>query len=375
MEICKVTEMSKLHSNRRSHAAALIAQAGLDAAAFVPGPNFYYLTGEAFHLMERPTVLFVTKSADVVAIIPELERLKWLQSFPDAPTFFWNDSDGFEEAFAAVGAELKGMAIGVEGGRMRVFEFQALCRHFARDGVRNADPTLAGLRMSKDSSEITSLQRAIEISETALSETIEEVRAGMTEKQVQNLLKSRMLENGADGYAFEPIVLSGAKAANPHGVSDGSKLQLGDALLFDFGAQIQGYNADITRTFFVGHVSDRHAAVYDTVKSANERGRNVATSNMTAHELDAIVTSVLLDSPFADMIVHKTGHGLGLDVHEAPQIMIGNREPLVAGAVVTIEPGLYGAGDLGVRIEDDVLIEESGSKSLTGFDRQIRVLG
>ena len=367
--------MTELHSRRRARAAQLIEQAGLDAAAFVPGPNFYYLTGKAFHLMERPTILFVTKSADVVAVIPELERLKWSEAFPESTTFYWNDSDGFEAAFAAAGSEMNGMSVGVEGGRMRVFEYGALCRNFLQDGVRDADAALVGLRMSKDTLEVECLERAIRISETSLSETIEGIRVGMAEKQVQNLLKSRMLENGADGFAFEPIVLAGAKAANPHGVPDETELRRGDALLFDFGAQIQGYNADITRTFFVGHVSDRHAAVYETVRGANERGREVAGPNMTAHDLDFIVTGVLQASDFAGMILHKTGHGLGLDVHEAPQVMIGNRQQLVPGAVVTIEPGLYRAGDVGVRIEDDVLIGESGCRSLTGFDRQLRIVG
>ena len=367
--------MTELHSRRRARAAKLIEQAGLDAAAFVPGPNFYYLTGKAFHLMERPTVLFVTKSADIVAVIPELERLKWSEAFPDSPTFYWNDSDGFETAFAAAGSEMGGMSVGVEGGRMRVFEYEALCRNFLRDGVRDADAALVGLRMSKDALEVECLERAIRISETSLSETIEGIQAGMAEKEVQNLLKGRMLENGADGFAFEPIVLTGAKAANPHGVPDATELRQGDALLFDFGAHIQGYNADITRTFFVGHVTDRHAAVYETVRSANERGREVAGPNMTAHDLDTIVTGVLQASDFAEMIVHKTGHGLGLDVHEAPHVMIGNRQQLVPGAVITIEPGLYGAEDVGVRIEDNVLIEESGSRSLTCFDRQLRIVG
>ena len=367
--------MTELHSLRRERAAELIERAGLDAAAFVPGPNFYYLTGKSFPLMERPTVLFVTKSADVIAVIPHLERLKWSEAFPDAPAFYWNDSEGFEDAFAAAGSEMGGMSVGVEGGRMRVFEYEALCRHFPRDGIRNADTALVDLRMSKDALEVECLERAIGISETSLTETIGEIRAGMTEKQVQNLLKGRMLENGADGFSFEPIVLTGAKTANPHGVPDETELRPGDALLFDFGAHIQGYNADITRTFFVGHVSDRHAAVYETVRSANEKGRNVAGPNMTAHDLDTVVTGVLQASDFAEMIVHKTGHGLGLDVHEAPQVMIGNQQQLVPGAVITVEPGLYRAGDVGVRIEDNVLIGKSGCRSLTGFDRRLTIVG
>ena len=184
-----------------------------------------------------------------------------------------------------------------------------------------------------------------------------------------------MLAHGAEQFGFEPIVLAGAKAANPHGTPDGTPLRPGDALLIDFGAQCGGYSADITRTVFCRHVSDRHADIYETVRAANALGRRIAGPGITAHDLDSAVTDVLRSSPFADMIVHKTGHGLGLDVHEAPQVMVGNRQRLASGYVITVEPGLYGAGDVGIRIEDDVTITEDGSRSLTTFARELRLVG
>ena len=363
------------HEKRRARAAALIRGAGLDAAAFVPGPGFDYLTGLNFPLMERPTLLFVTADAGILAIMPELERLKWGSAFPDAETVYWQDSDGFEDAFRDAARALGAAAIGVEGGRMRMFEYDALRRHMGNGEVRNADDDLQPLRIAKDEDEIASLSQAIEISQLALSETLEEVRAGDAERTIQALLKSRMLAHGSEGFGFEPIVLAGAKAANPHGTADGAPLRPGDALLIDFGAKVDGYSADITRTFFCEHVSERHAEIYETVRAANALGRRMAGPGVTAHDLDTAVTGVLRSSPFADMIVHKTGHGLGLDVHEAPQVMVGNHQTLEAGYVITIEPGLYAAGDVGVRIEDDVTITEDGSRSLTSFARELRLIG
>ena len=363
------------HSLRRERAAALIGGAGLDAAAFVPGPSFYYLTGLDFHLMERPTLLFVTADGGLLAIMPELERLKWSSTFPDAQTFYWQDSDGFEAAFEAAMRALGVAALGVEGGRMRMFEYDALRRHMGNGEVRNADKALQPLRIAKDEDEIASLSRAIEISQLALGETLDEVRAGDTERAIAALLKTRMLAHGSDGFGFEPIVLAGAKAANPHGTPDDTPLEAGDALLIDFGAKIEGFSADITRTFFCEHVDDRHAEIYETVRAANALGRRMAGPGVTAHELDTAVTDVLRASPFAGMIVHKTGHGLGLDVHEAPQVMVGNRQRLEPGFVITIEPGLYGAGDVGIRIEDDVTITEDGARSLTSFPRELRLIG
>ena len=168
------------HARRRDRAAALIRGAGLDAAAFVPGPSFYYLTGIDFPLMERPTLLFVTADGGMLAIMPELERLKWSSTFPDAETFYWQDSDGFEAAFEAAMRALGAAALGVEGGRMRMFEYDALRRHAGNGEVRNADAALQPLRIAKDEDEIASLSRAIEISQLALGETLDEVRAGDT---------------------------------------------------------------------------------------------------------------------------------------------------------------------------------------------------
>lgn len=367
--------MTDIHAPRRQRLAQIAKSQGLGAIALVPGANFTYVSGLHFHLMERPTLLFLTADAQVVAIMPELEREKWTTTFPDAQTFYWQDSDGYQTAFAGAAAALKGQTIGVEGMRMRVFEGDALRRHFQQGAIVDAEPSLIDLRLAKSADEIATLERAIQISEQALSETLATVRAGQTERDITALLKMRMLAGGADGFAFDPIVLAGGNAANPHGVPGDAVLRPGDALLIDYGASFGGMNADITRTFFCDHVSDDHAEIYATVLAANEMGRIVSGPDQTAHDIDVAVTAVLAASPFADMIVHKTGHGLGMDVHEAPQIMKGNHKALIPGTVFTIEPGLYRSGDIGVRIEDDVVIEGTGARSLTTFPRTLTLIG
>jgi Xaa-Pro dipeptidase len=367
--------MTEVHAERRQRLAGIAAAQGLGAIALVPGANFHYLTGLHFHLMERPTLLFVTAGNQVLGIMPELEREKWSEAFPAAQTFYWQDADGYQAAFAAAAEALRGQMIGIEGMRMRVFEADALRRHFQQGTVVDAEPHLINLRLSKSAPEIASLRRAILISETALGETLDDVRAGMSERAILNLLKARMLAGGAEGFAFEPLVLIGGNAANPHGSPGERVLCPGDALLIDFGASYEGYNADITRTFFCGHASDEHAAIYETVLAANAHGREIAGPDLTAHDVDVAVTGVLAASPFAGLIVHKTGHGLGLDVHEAPQIMRGNHKALVPGTVFTIEPGLYRPGEIGVRIEDNVVIQDGGALSLTSFPRHLTIVG
>ena len=259
---------------------------------------------------------------------------------------------------------------------MRVFEQMALQAAFSEASFVDAHAEISSIRLVKTSNEIENLKKAIVISEAALEATLQEVQVGQTEKQIESILLNQLFAHGADGLAFEPIVAAGDNSAEPHATARSDyEIQPGDALLFDFGASWNGYNADITRTFFVSHVSDHDRAFYQTVLGANERGRQVSKSGETAHGVDDAVQTVLENSQFAQFIKHKTGHGLGLDVHEAPQIMRGNNQELQAGMVYTVEPGLYRAGECGVRIEDDVVVTEDGIECLTSFPRELRIVG
>ncbi|WP_136659485.1 Xaa-Pro peptidase family protein [Nitratireductor sp. XY-223] len=363
-------------ADRRARLAAALSENDIDAAALVPGPSFYYLTGIHLHLMERPTVLFVGADGRLHAVIPSLEGARWQAGMPNADTEYWQDSEGPDAAFSRIAARMNARRLGVEGQRMRVFECDLLRSHFGADAVGDAQDTIAGIRLLKDAREVECQKRAIAISETALRTTIEQARAGMSEREIQQRLQIAMLESGAEGFAFEPIVLTGAMSADPHGEPSGERrLRDGDPLLIDFGALYGGYSADLTRTFFCGHASDEHRSIYETVKKANAEGRAQARPGISAHDLDMATTGVLRASPHAELIVHKTGHGLGLDVHEAPQIMEGNGQALLPGMVFTVEPGLYRSGDIGVRIEDDVLVTEDGSVSLSSFERELTIIG
>ena len=368
---------SKILFEKRIEAlSAALSKAGIDAAAVVPGANFYFLTGVHFHLMERPTILFVGADGAKRAIIPVLERSRWQAAAPDVDSVFWQDSDGFDAAFAEAARRFSPNTIGVEGQRMRVFEGDALRAHFKRSLIVDAHQTISSARLCKDATEVAALRRAIAISERAFEEVLVGLRVGMSELDVKKSLSTALMEGGADALAFEPIVLSGAAAADPHGSARADRrLSPGDALLFDFGAAWGGYNADITRTVFVKRVSDAHRAMYDCVLKANALGLKMTAPGVSLDSIDRKVTASMQEDGYGDCVLCKTGHGLGLDVHEAPQVMIGNIKTLAPGMVITIEPGLYRDGDVGIRIEDDVLVTATGSESLTAFDRALRIVG
>ena len=353
---------------------AAMATADLDVVAIVPGANFLYLTGGTFGAMERPTVLIIPREGEARMVLPSFEEATWRKLSVDARVHLWKDQEGYSGAFRAAADALRPKRIGVEGQRMRVFEEIAVATALG-GAIIDAHREISAIRLRKDASEIAALRQAIAISEAALAATLPDVRVGMRELDVERLLLANLFGQGAPALAFPPIVVAGANAAEAHAAAGDCRIKSGDTLLFDYGAAYKGYNADITRTVFVGEPDAEARAMYATVEEANRIGRAAAKPGVTASEVDDITTRFLEASPFRQHILTKTGHGLGLDVHEAPQIMRGNHQVLEPGMVCTIEPGLYPAALRGIRIEDDVVITETGSESLTGFPRELTVVG
>ena len=363
---------------------AIMQEAPLDAVALVPGPNFRLLLGREFHLMERPFLVFIGASAhNNAAIVPNLEMASFDTLGFEGQVFDWRDESGYQGAFEAACAMLaspdhlgRTPRIGIEGQRMRAFEYLGLKQHFEGADFIDAHQEISKIRLIKTADDIANLRKAIGISEAALEATLAEVRVGQSEKEIESILLRQLFAHGAHGLSFDPIVAAGENSAQPHATARADYfVQKGDALLIDFGASYNGYNADITRTFFIEDVSDFDRAFYETVLAANARGRDVSHAGKSAHDIDDAVQKVLEQSQFAEFKRHKTGHGLGLDVHEAPQIMRGNHTTLETGMVYTIEPGLYRMGECGVRIEDDVVLTEHGMDCLTTFSRDLRVVG
>ncbi len=357
---------------------AIARDLGVDAVALVPGPNFERLYDASFGTNERPMVIVIPAEGTPAALVPNLELTSFAKLGFEGEVFDWRDQTSYNDAFAAMAGHLPLGSVAVEGQVMRVFTHHALTAANPGLNVVDAEYQIAGLRLKKTREEIAALSEAIRISEAALGETLDQVRAGMTETQVERILVAALFAHGADDQAFGALVAASDNSAHSHAhARDDYQIQSGDALLIDFGAKKHRFCADITRTVFVGHATDEAQAVYDTVLRANLMGHARTEPGATAHDVDDAVISVLEASPFADRIRTKTGHGLGRDVHEAPYIMRGNHQVLEPGMVFTNEPGLYrtGPGGFGVRIEDDVLVTETGSRSLTTFPKELKVVG
>ncbi|NND91357.1 MAG: aminopeptidase P family protein, partial [Granulosicoccus sp.] len=245
---------------------AVARDASLDAIALVPGANFSRLFGTEFHQNERPLLVLVPASGPPAAIVPNLELGSFEQLGFDGEVFDWRDQAGYQAAFEQLARHQPLASIGVEGQVMRVFVDQALRRAYPGLAVHDAQKSIAALRLHKTRQELEAMRGAIGISERALANTLDRVRIGMSERVIENVLVQNLFAEGAEDFAFSPIVAAAQNSARPHAHSrEDYGIEAGDALLVDFGARAGGVCADITRTFFVGHCSDAHAAVYETV--------------------------------------------------------------------------------------------------------------
>lgn len=351
-----------------------------DADLFVlmPGASLTWLTRHHFDSHERVFLLFVPGEGDPCVVLPALEADNWGHSVPGVDVLFpWDDKDGPDGAIGEACARFaSASAVAIEPLGMRYMEYAKLAGCLGDVRWVDGGPMITALRGRKDDEEAANIRRAATIAEAALGETLGLVRVGSTEREIAAQLTSRMLAKGGEGISFGPIVLGGPKSALPHGVPDERPLGAGEFLLIDFGTSFNGYHCDITRTFVVGaQPSDRMRDVYEAVRAGNEAGCAACRPGVTAHEVHMAAQGPLVDARFDEFYTHRTGHGMGLDIHEPPSIMEGNHETLEPGVVFTVEPGLYLEGWGGVRIEDDIRITADGAEILTSFDKQLRVIG
>lgn len=363
-------------ADRLSHLLELMRQQHLDAVAINPGPSFTYLTGMHMHLMERPTVLLITPSGAAALVLPQLEQLKLGSTRMDLKPYLYPDNpatwqDAFSTAFRELG--LRNGRVAVEPRGMRYLELNFLQSAALDCTIEDGSAVFENLRLRKDPDELAKMQQAAQIAQNALLETLKTVHPGQTEKQIAAELVIALYRAGSEiELPFQPIVSSGENSANPHAVPSERELREGDLLLFDWGASVDGYFSDITRTFTVGAVHPDLVRISDVVRDANDAGRAAARPGAFASAVDHAARGVIANAGYGEFFTHRTGHGLGMEAHEAPYIREDNSTLLEPGMVFTVEPGIYLPGLGGVRIEDDIVISSDSSYSLTDLPREVR---
>ena len=358
---------------------ASLLNSGLSAVALNPGPTLTYLTGVGFHLMERPVVLLVSPDKDPVLILPELELPK-VDLFPyKVQVFAYGENPSmWDHAFrkAAQALDLDGKRIGVELRQMRLLEFRHVQAGAPEADFPDAADVLSGLRLRKDKAEVDAMRVAVKIAQDALEAALMQIKIGMTEKELASELVMQLLKHGSEGeMPFAPIVSAGPNSANPHASPSNRKLQIGDLLVVDWGAAYDGYISDLTRTFVVGEVDEEYKKIHKIVQNSNAAGCAAAKPGVPCADVDIAARDVIEKAGYGKYFTHRTGHGIGMEGHEAPYMRADTMQLLEPGMAFTVEPGIYLTGRNGVRIEDNLVITEDGSDCLSDMPREIRVVG
>lgn len=361
------------HASRRSALRRLLADRGLDALLVTDLLNIRYLTG--FTGSNAALLVSADDDSDESRTFVCTDGRYLTQVAEQVP-------DLRAEIARAVAAHL----IGIAGTRTATWGFEShvvtVDERARWDGLDSAirftpAPGLVEqLRMVKDEHEVELLRSACTAADRALADLIAAggLRAGRTEKQVGRDLEWRMLEHGADGISFETIVAAGANSAIPHHRPTDAVLATGDFVKLDFGAQVGGYHSDMTRTYVLGRAADWQRDLYDLVLRAQQAGRDALAPGVECAAVDAAARTVIADAGHGELFLHGLGHGVGLEIHEAPGIGAAATGTLVAGAAVTVEPGVYFSGRGGVRIEDTLVVRKQTPELLTLTDKTLTVV-
>ncbi len=262
--------------------------------------------------------------------------------------------------------------VGFEADIVTYAGFEQLTAAFGEARLRASAELISTCRQLKDEAEVERIEAAADIADAAFSTVLDGLRPGMNERTIAATLNFEMLARGAGGLSFDTIVASGPNSALPHAEPSSREIADGDFIVFDFGAAVDGYGSDMTRTVCVGsNPSPRQREIYDVVVAAQEAGVQAVGDGIAAADVDAVCRTIIADAGFGDQFIHGTGHSLGLEIHETPFLSSTSTATLSYGMVVTVEPGIYVPGLGGVRVEDTVFVGHGGARRLTKAEKGI----
>ena len=364
-------------SGRIARLRAACTEAGIDAFLVRDTSNIRWLTGfDGVFDEERAHALLVMRDAAILHTDSRYaEAMRRAARAGDAAVTI-DDGRVAHARFAAEACGSEGV-LGIEDD-VSLHEFRELEKAFAAAGaptiLRETDSFIQNLRAIKDADEIARMRASQAIADAAFAHIVGFMRPGMTERAVQIELDDFMRRHGADGLAFPSIVATGANGASPHAVPGDTLLETGQCVVMDFGAWSQGYCSDMTRTVFLGEPSPRMRDAYEAIRQANERVEALLRPGVTGKEAHELAERVLADHGFGGAMGHALGHGVGIDIHEEPVLAPRNERPLDEGNVVTVEPGIYLAGEFGMRLEDFGVVTADGYEVFTKSSHEMVIL-
>lgn len=352
---------------RQARIRAARAREGLDAAFVTPSTNLRYLANLSIGRSERLTALLLPVHGPSLVVTPFFEKPRSEKNGVYDAIETWEEA---ENPVARCAAHLpRNAKIGIEGST--AFHTAELLRQAVGGETRDFTAGFDELRSVKSEAECSFIRAAGARTLRAIEATWKRLTEGMTELDAAAMLSQEFAKVGTPSGG---LVQFGASAALPHGGPGERRLKKGDVVLIDTGCEVHGYTSDITRTVCFGSPSDRVRKVYETVDRAQRAGISALRAGAPGEAVDAAARGVIAEAGFGTFFTHRLGHGLGMDGHETPYLVSGNKKSLIAGNVVTVEPGIYLPGEFGVRIEDDYLVTSSGSEGLSPRPRDPQIL-
>ncbi|MBX3420312.1 MAG: aminopeptidase P family protein [Pirellulaceae bacterium] len=354
-------------SRRRDRLRQLLEAAGRSAMLVTHAPNVRYLTG----FTGEDSYLLVTDQEELLISDGRFEE-QLRQECPGLPSLIRQPGEPIAEVTCQQLRARRLSDLVVETSTMSVEVFDVLCQQSVAERVHKGGVQVESLRELKDADEIAILKRAIDVAQRAFLAVRKTLSTSHTERDVAAELEWTIRKLGGGGCSFEPIVAVGARAALPHARAGDANLGSGGLVLIDWGATVDGYRSDLTRVLWTSKIPPKFTAIYQTVLEAQQAAIAVIRPGIRASDVDRAARQVFEAAGINDRFSHGLGHGIGLEVHEAPRLNKNQERELEPGMVVTVEPGVYFPDLYGVRIEDDVLVTQSGCEVLSDLPTDLQ---
>lgn len=352
-----------------------LKEKNIDVAMITLPANVFYYTGFNSDPHERFMALIVDNRTQEFTLFAPLLDMEAASSKSHVTTIIpiSDEENPFTKLKDKLGENIG--RFGLEMKAVSMFQHNNLLSIYPETAYEDIQQFINRQRMKKSKSEVAFLRRAVDVIEKVLAEGIKKVEVSMTELELTAEFEYLMRKFGADGPSFSTIVLAGEKAALPHGTPGNRAFKNGDFLLIDMGVIKDGFCSDTTRTFIIGEATNKQKEIYDIVLQANEAGINAVKTGVPIKTFDIAARNVIDEHGYGDYFNNRVGHGLGMEVHEEPSIHENNDQVAEEGLVFTIEPGIYIPEYGGVRIEDEVYINEEGNvEVLTSFPKELQVI-
>jgi len=347
----------------------------IDGMMIGPSVDLEYIMKYSPHIDERFQSLFLLSDKRYFYISPEItyEEIKGKLD-DDADIYQWGDHEEFSDiVIAAMNKyQLSDKKIGVNNGIVAINLIDI--KEKINSSFINGHPIMEMLRIRKDENEIEKLKKAAKLADEVMGETFDYIHPGITERDIKEKIEELFMQKGADELSFEPIVASGPNSSMPHYCEDSRVIQEKDIIILDIGCKYKGYCSDTSRTVFVGEITDEEKNIYEIILKSNKAGEEAAKQGVKAEDVDKASRDVIQNEGFGQNFLNRTGHGIGISVHEAPYIRTGNKQILEEGMAFSVEPGIYMQNKFGMRIEDIVVIGKNGPEVLNNFTKEIIVI-